>query len=81
MVKILDTAILGIDIVLFIYFYNIAINTTDMTTRLVSCAAMTFEVYFIRKHLKIMRNLKSVENKRKYLSIKVPRIRCFFIDI
>lgn len=63
--KILDTAILGIDIVLFIYFYNIAINTTDMTTRLVSCAAMTFEVYFIRKHLKIMRNLKSVENKRK----------------
>lgn len=65
MVKILDTAILGIDIVLFIYFYNIAINTTDMTTRLVSCAAMTFEVYFIRKHLKIMRNLKSVENKRK----------------
>lgn len=65
MVKILDTAILGIDIVLFIYFYNIAINTTDMTTRLVSCAAMTFEVYFIRKHLKIMKNLKSVENKRK----------------
>ena len=65
MVKILDTAILGIDIVLFIYFYNIAINTTDMTTRLVSCAAMPFEVYFIRKHLKIMRNLKSVENKRK----------------
>lgn len=65
MVKILDTAILGIDIVLFIYFYNIAMNTTDMTTRLVSCAAMTFEVYFIRKHLKIMRNLKSVENKRK----------------
>ena len=65
MVKILDTAILGIDIVLFIYFYNIAINTTDMTTRLVSCAAMTFEVYFIRKHLKIMRNLKSVENKRE----------------
>ena len=63
--KILDTAILGIDIVLFIYFYNIAINTTDMTTRLVSCAAMTFEVYFIRKHLKIMKNLKSVENKRK----------------
>jgi hypothetical protein len=62
-VKILDTVILGIDLVLFMYFYNIAINTTDMTTRLISCAAMTFEVYFIRKHLKIMKRLKSSENK------------------
>jgi len=62
-VKILDTLILGIDLVLFMYFYNIAINTTDMTTRLISCAAMTFEVYFIRKHLKIMKRLKSSENK------------------
>ena len=61
--KILDTVILGIDLVLFMYFYNIAINTTDMTTRLISCAAMTFEVYFIRKHLKIMKKLKSYENK------------------
>ncbi|MBQ3420297.1 MAG: hypothetical protein IJH34_01230 [Romboutsia sp.] len=61
--KILDTVILGIDLVLFMYFYNIAINTTDMTTRLISCAAMTFEVYFIRKHLKIMKRLKSSENK------------------
>ena len=61
--KILDTLILGIDLVLFMYFYNIAINTTDMTTRLISCAAMTFEVYFIRKHLKIMKRLKSSENK------------------
>jgi len=62
-VKILDTLILGIDLALFMYFYNIAINTTDMTTRLISCAAMTFEVYFIRKHLKIMKRLKSSENK------------------
>lgn len=56
--KILDTIIIGIDLMLFVYFYNIAINTTDMTTRLIGCAAMTFEIYFIRKHLKIMKQLK-----------------------
>ena len=62
--KILDTLILGIDLVLFMYFYNIAINTTDMTTRLISCAAMTFEVFFIRKHLKIMKRFKAAENEK-----------------
>ena len=55
--KILDTVIIGIDLMLFMYFYNVAINTTDMTTRLIACAAMTFEVYFIRKHIRIMRRL------------------------
>ena len=47
--KILDTVIIGIDLMLFMYFYNVAINTTDMTTRLIACAAMTFEVYFINR--------------------------------
>ena len=60
--KILDTVIIGIDLMLFMYFYNVAINTTDMTTRLISCAAMTFEVYFIRKHIKIMRKLNIIKN-------------------
>lgn len=61
--KILDTVIIGIDLMLFMYFYNIAINTTDMTTRLISCAAMTFEVYLIRKHIKIMKKLNVEKNK------------------
>ncbi|MGL5330421.1 MAG: hypothetical protein ACRDD7_14215 [Peptostreptococcaceae bacterium] len=56
--KILDTVIIGIDLMMFVYFYNIAVNTTDMTTRLIGCAAMTFEIYFIRKHLKVMKQLK-----------------------
>ena len=61
--KILDTVIIGIDLMLFMYFYNIAINTTDMTTRLISCVAMTFEVYFIRKHIKIMKKLNIEKNE------------------
>lgn len=65
--KILDTVIVGIDLMLFMYFYNVAINTTDMTTRLIACAAMTFEVYFIRKHIKIMKrlNVSKKENVTK----------------
>ncbi|SCH92331.1 MULTISPECIES: hypothetical protein [unclassified Romboutsia] len=65
--KILDTVIIGIDLMLFMYFYNVAINTTDMTTRLIACAAMTFEVYFIRKHIRIMRrlNVNKKENVTK----------------
>ena len=68
---------------LFMYFYNVAINTTDMTTRLISCAAMTFEVYFIRKHIKIMRKLNIAKNEnttkdKQQLIIKVPKFRCFF---
>lgn len=65
--NILDTVIVGIDLMLFMYFYNVAINTTDMTTRLIACAAMTFEVYFIRKHIKIMKrlNVSKKENVTK----------------
>ena len=48
---------------LFVYFYNIGVNATDMTTRLIACAAMTFEVYFIRKHIKIMKKLNVAKNK------------------
>lgn len=61
--KILDTVIIGIDIMLFVYFYNIGVNATDMTTRLIACAAMTFEVYFIRKHIKIMKKLNVAKNE------------------
>lgn len=66
--KILDTVIIGIDLMLFMYFYNVAINTTDLTTRLISCAAMTFEVYFIRKHMKIMKKLNVAKNENENIT-------------
>ncbi|MGL4913303.1 MAG: hypothetical protein ACRC3Y_12830 [Romboutsia sp.] len=50
---------IGLDISLIMYFYNFAINSSDMSARLLACAAMTMEVYFIRRHLKaIRRNIK-----------------------
>lgn len=61
---ILDIIMIGIDISLFMYFYNVAINAPTMGMRLMSCLAMTMEVYFIRRHFKIMKyNSKINKNK------------------
>lgn len=55
----LDFIMIGIDISLIMYFYDFAINSSDISTRLIACAAMTMEVFFIRKHLKcVMNNIK-----------------------
>ncbi|MEF9990705.1 MAG: hypothetical protein RRZ84_02290 [Romboutsia sp.] len=59
-----DAIMIGLDISLITYFYNIAINSTEISTRLISCLAMTVEVYFIRRHLKMLRlNYKSKKDK------------------
>lgn len=50
-----DMIMIGLDLSLIMYFYNFAINASDMGSRLLACAAMTMEVYFIRRHFKAMR--------------------------
>lgn len=59
----LDVIMIGLDISLIMYFYNFAINSSDMSARLLACAAMTMEVYFIRRHLKSMRRNVKVNKK------------------
>lgn len=45
---------LVIDILLAIYFFNYAISTTDISTRLISCIAITMEISFIIRYIKII---------------------------
>lgn len=52
MTKMFDVIMIGVEVSIIMYFYNIAINSPDMGLRLLSCAAMTMEIYFIRRHLK-----------------------------
>lgn len=59
----LDVIMIGIGMSLIMYFYNFAINSSDMSVRLLACAAMTMEVYFIRRHLKSMRKNAKVNKK------------------
>ena len=58
MIKILDNIMLIIDILLIIYFYNYAVDTTDIVQRLISCAAITMEISFIIRHIKLMKSKK-----------------------
>lgn len=60
--KMFDVIMLGMDMSLIMYLYNVAINTTNMQVRIISCMAMTLEVFFIRRHLRIIK-LNSTENK------------------
>lgn len=55
MIRLFDLIMMGIDISLMMYFYDLAVNTTEMSTRLISCIAMTMEVYFIRRHFKTIK--------------------------
>ena len=55
--RIVDVFVLGIDLVLFTYFTQIALNTTNLTIRIVACFAMTVEIFFIRQHIKLNRLL------------------------
>lgn len=63
MIRLFDLIMIGVDISLIVYFYNVAVNTTEMSTRLISCIAMTMEVYFIRRHLKTMKLNAKKNNK------------------
>lgn len=58
MTKTIDIIMILIDLALIMYFYNYAINTTDIVIRIISCAAITFEIFFIRRHLKLMKKTK-----------------------
>ena len=61
--KILDLIIVTIDSLLFLYFFNFALQTTDMTARIMACLAMTMEVYFIRRHIKLIKSNTSKEKE------------------
>lgn len=52
-----DIFVFGVDLILFTYFTQIALNTTDITIRLVACFAMTAEIFFMRQHLKMIKIL------------------------
>ncbi len=60
--KLGDIFVFGVDLVLFTYFTQIALNTTSMTIRIVACFAMTAEIFFMRQHLKMM---KIISNRRE----------------
>ena len=51
----LDVLIFVVDLILFLYFTRVALNTTDMTTRLICCVAMTYEIYLMRRFFKNLR--------------------------
>ena len=54
--------VFGIDLILFTYFSQIALNTTSISVRIVACFAMTAEIFFMRQHLKMM---KIISNRRE----------------
>lgn len=60
MTKLIDTIMILIDIALIIYFFNYAVSTIDMATRLISCAAVTMEISFIIRHFKMIKKSKEV---------------------
>ncbi|KHS56368.1 MULTISPECIES: hypothetical protein [Terrisporobacter] len=60
--KLGDVFVFGVDLVLFTYFTQIALNTTSMTIRIAACFAMTAEIFFMRQHLKMM---KIISNRRE----------------
>lgn len=53
--KLGDIFVFSMDLILFTYFTEIALNTTSMTVRIVACFAMTAEIFFMRQYLKIMK--------------------------
>ena len=55
--KLGDFFVFGVDLILFAYFTQIALNTTNMTVRVVACFAMTVEIFFMKQHLKMNKKL------------------------
>lgn len=53
--KLGDIFTFGVDLILFTYFTQIALNTTNMTIRIVACFAMTAEIFFMRQHMKMIK--------------------------
>ncbi|MDY5213205.1 hypothetical protein [Intestinibacter sp.] len=61
---ILDVLIFIVDLILFLYFTRFALHTTDMTTRLICCVAMTYEIYLM---IRFFKNLKMKFRQEKDL--------------
>lgn len=59
----IDIIMIGLGLSLIMYFYNFAVNAQDMSSRLLACAAMTMEIYFIRRHLKAVKNNMKTNKK------------------
>ena len=78
--RIVDVFVLGIDLVLFTYFTQIALNTTNLTIRIVACFAMTVEIFFIRQHIKLNRLLTQKEKIKKY-TVQYIELCIFFYNI
>ena len=47
---------------LFVYFTKVGLKKTDMTTRLICCVAMTYEIYLMMRFFKALK-LKMKEQK------------------
>lgn len=64
---ILDLLIFIVDLILFLYFTKIGLNTTDRITRLICCIAMTYEIYLMIRFFKLVKlkhkKIKGSENK------------------
>ena len=58
---ILDVLIFIVDLVLFLYFTKVGLNTTDRVTRLICCTAMTYEIYLM---IRFFKGLKLKPRKR-----------------
>lgn len=61
MTKNIEIIMIVIDLILIMYFFNYAVTTTDMFTRLISCAAITMELFFIRRQFKMIKKSKEMK--------------------
>ena len=61
-ILILDILIFTVDFILFVYFTKVGLKTTDMTTILICCVAMTYEIYLMMRFF-IELKLKMKEQK------------------
>lgn len=58
----MDILVLAMDLFVFGYFTQIALNTTNMTTRIVACAAMTLEIFFMIQRIKMIKKISKQKN-------------------
>lgn len=61
-INIIDILVLIMDLVVFGYFTEMALNTTDMTTRILACAVMTLEIFFMIQRIKMIKNISKQKN-------------------
>ena len=58
-ILVLDILIFIVDLILFLYFTKIGLKTTEMSTRIICCIAMTYEIYLMIRFFKTIKlNIK-----------------------